>query len=373
MRLKRSNLVLAGKVLVGAVYALAAGEVFLRVLAPQLMLPRYVCATDYGVRGNVPNGDYWHKAPEYRINIRTNSRGIRADREIPYEKPPGVRRIMLLGDSFGMGYGVNLEDAFLTRLVAFLDAAGVKCEDVNLSVSGFGTAEELVALEEEGFRYQPDVVVVEWHATDPGDNVRSNLYGLEQGRLMRKSKTYLPAVKSRQMLFSLGAVRWLAVHSHLYCCLREEAAQFAKFRLLPTLRRLTSVRPEASEPRPEAGQSDGDPERLALALLAEMQRQCRQHGAELLIFDIPSRRSRTEFYSTFPTEHVSDGMQFHLYNPMADFAQYYGQKLYWEKEHGHFTPLGCRIAGEGLARAILAQGLLEPQKASSADSGIPMH
>ncbi len=372
MRLKRPSAGWAGKVLFGAVYAVAAAEVFLRLLAPQLMLPRYVCATDYGVRGNVPNGDYWHKAPEYRINIRTNSKGIRADREIPYEKPPGVRRIMLLGDSFGMGYGVNLEDAFLTRLVAFLQAAGVQCEDVNLSVSGFGTAEELVTLEEEGFRYQPDVVVVQWQRTDLEDNVRSNLYGLEDGRLVRKNKTYLPAVKSRELVSSFGAVRWLAIHSHLYCCLREEAAQFAKFKFLPAWRRLTNVRPKAG-PRSAVGQPDGYPERLALALLAEMQQQCRWHGAELLILDIPSRLSRTEFRSTFPTEHLSDGMQFHRYNPIADFGQYYGQKLYWEKEHGHFTPLGCRIVGEGLGRTILENGLLEREKPSSADSGMPAH
>jgi hypothetical protein len=78
-----------------------------------------------------------------------------------------------------------------------------------------------------------------------------------------------------------------------------------------------------------------------------------------MILDIPSRRSRTEFYSTFPSEHLGQEADLPIYCPITDFKRYHGQKLYWEKEHGHFTPLGCRIVGEGLARFVREQGLLE--------------
>lgn len=360
MSLKRFNWILVGKIVLGVIYFLAVGEIFMRLFAPQPMLPRYVTATSYGIRGNTPSQNYWHKAPEYRVNIRTNSKGIRADREIPYEKPPGMRRILLLGDSFGMGYGVNLEDTFLSRLVASLDAAGVRCEGVNLSVSGYGTAEELVALEEEGFRYEPDLVIIAWHSTDYEDNIRSDLYALEDGRLVRKNETYLPAVKSRELFFRLAAFRWLAVHSHLYCCLREKAAVFVKTQLMPATRGLRTLRAAESEPDGEQGKQRGDyRKRLAIALLTKIQRQCREHGAEMLILDIPTWRSRTDFHSTFQADQLDDPTQFHVYNPIADFKQYYGKKLYWEKAHGHFTPLGCRIVGEGLARMALELGLLE--------------
>ncbi len=359
--MKRFNWILVGKIVLGALYFLAAGEIFMRLFAPQPMLPRYVCATSYGIRGNTPNQNYWHKASEYRINIRTNSKGLRADREIPYEKPPGMRRILLLGDSFGIGYGVNLEDMFLSRLVASLNAAGVRCEGVNLSVSGHGTAEELVALQEEGFRYEPDLVIIAWHSTDLEDNTRSNLYALEDGRLVRKSKTYLPAVKTRELLFRFAGYRWLAGNSHLYCCVRERTAYFVKWTLMPVRRELTQIR----RPAPPSGQEQPKPRHdslgeLAVALLAEIQRQCHQRGAELLILDIPSRSGRTKFYPTFPTDHMSEQTRFHIYSPIADFKQHYGEKLYWEKAHGHFTPLGCRIVGEGLARMVLERGLLEP-------------
>jgi hypothetical protein len=99
----------------------------------------------------------------------------------------------------------------------------------------------------------------------------------------------------------------------------------------------------------------GSPARLTIVLLEEIQCQYRQHGAGLLI----SRYSRTEFYSMSPTHLLNGPMRFRLYNPMADFKQHYGEKLYWEKEHGHFTPLGCKVVGEGLARTVLDSGLLE--------------
>jgi hypothetical protein len=368
---KRSLLVLIGKGVFGFAYLLAAGEVFLRLFAPQPMLPRYVCPTSYGIRGNTPSLTYRHRAPEYSIEIHTNSKGLRSDREIPYEKPPGVRRVLLLGDSFGIGYGVSLEDMFLSRMVASLTAAGVPCEPVNLSVSGFGTAEELVALQEEGFRYQPDLVVVAWHLTDPEDNIRANLYALEDGRLVCRNATYLPAVKTRQWFFRLPGPRWLAVHSHLYCCLREKAAVIVKFKILPVMRRLTQPPRSDSVTGPSQPPWPADyPQQLSVALLDEIRRQCERHGASLLILDIPGQRSRTEFYSTFPVRQAQAVAPFHLYSPMADFKAYYGQKLYWEKAHGHFTPLGCRIVGEGLARTALEMQLLPRPRTASGGNAV---
>jgi len=252
---KTARLRLAGKIVFAAAYVLVAGELFMRILAPQAMLPRYVCATDYGIRGNEPDRSYWHTTPDYRLNIRTNAKGIRAHGEIPYEKPEGVKRIVLLGDSFGMGYGVDLEDTFSSRMVASLEDVGVRCELVNLSVSGFGTAEQLIALEEEGFRYKPDIVLVAWHRTDLEDNIRSNLYALEQGHLSRKSRVYLPAVTTRERLFRFAAYRWLAGSCHLYCCVRERAARLAKFQVIPTIQRLTQIRRKLAFQRDSAESS----------------------------------------------------------------------------------------------------------------------
>ena len=80
-----------------------AAEIFLRTFDPRPMLPRYVQAGDFGIRVNMPNQTYVHHTPEYRVEIRTNSKGMRSNVDYPYEKPAGVKRIVVLGDSFGMG------------------------------------------------------------------------------------------------------------------------------------------------------------------------------------------------------------------------------------------------------------------------------
>ena len=49
---------------------------------------------------------------------------------------------------------------------------------------------------------------------------------------------------------------------------------------------------------------------------------------------------------------------FTVVNPISLFEQHKGELLYWERSHGHFTPLGCRIVGRELARVIVAENLL---------------
>src|SRR5262249_55072753 len=143
--------------------------------------------------------------------------------------PPGLCRIVLLGDSMFVGFEVNIEDSFAYLLGSRLAAAGYKCEVINLAVSGFGTAEMLIALQEEGLRYQPDIVVFSSHETDLDDNIRSGLYGLNsQGRLVRQNASFLPGIALSDALSRITAYRWVVEHSQLYSAVRERAAYYIK-------------------------------------------------------------------------------------------------------------------------------------------------
>ncbi|MFC1633196.1 SGNH/GDSL hydrolase family protein [Planctomycetota bacterium] len=355
----RRYLWLLGKIVFAIVYFVLAGEIFLRIFAPEPILPRYVCATKYGIRGNEPNRNYWHTTPEYRINIRTNSGGVRADRDIPYEKPEGMKRIVLLGDSFGIGYGVDLEDTFSSQLENYLKKAGLQCEVVNLSVSGHGTAEQLIALREQGFRYQPDLVLIAWHGSDLADNVRTNLYRLQDDDLVQASKTYLPGVKTREFLFQFAVYRWMAEYSHIYSCLRENTAFLIKYTVLPAIRSLSNPgRPEEEPSEDAQKRAAAYSENLLVALLKEIEKECSANGSNLLILDIPANRSRSEFKSNFPAD-IAQSHDFNVFSPIDIFKRQNGKMIYWEESHSHFNPLGCRLVGEGLAAVIVDLDLLE--------------
>ncbi len=345
------------KALFGCFYVFFAAELFLRIFSPEPILPRYVTAGADNIRTNVPDKSYWHKTPEYRINIRTNSKGIRSDCEISYEKPRGVKRIVVLGDSFAMGYGVSLEDTFLRKMREGLESKGKKVEIVNMAVSGFGNAEELIKLKNEGVLYEPDLVILAFHYTDFADNVRSGLYGLEDGELVRRGESYLPGVEMRDFLFQFGIYRFAAEDLHLYALLREKAAYTIK-KILVALKSDNNDREQDKQGAEEAARAARAYQRkLSLELLEEIRQVSRENGAELLILDIPVRKGRSRFAEAFPAKEPGFD-SFKYYSPIEDFKGYAGKKLYWEKSHGHFTPLGCKIVGEGLAEKIFEDGLL---------------
>lgn len=345
-------------------WVLFAAEWFVRLLAPMPMLPRYVQAAPFGIRMNMPNRQYFHRTPDYTIQIRTNGKGIRADYEIPYEKQIGIKRILLLGDSFGMGYEVNLEDTFLIQMCQHLEEAGYRVEPVNLSVSGHGNAEELIMLREEGLKFHPDLIILAWHETDIIDNIRSNLFELKNNQLERRNHEYLPGVKMREILFRIPAYEWIATHSQLYALLREKAAELIK-NMLVSIKQGLKQRAVHTDKSPAARTDNGSksipilssPEKLTLALLREIQQVANASGAEFVVLDIPKRINRAKFVSAFPPAAFGQ-LPFPVVSPLKTFAQHRGKLIYWERSHFHFTPLGTQLVGRELADYILQNKLL---------------
>lgn len=104
-----------------------------------------------------PGGEAHQRNPDFGVLVRINERGLR-DREHTYAPEPGVFRVVVLGDSFMEAYQVPLEQALPFRLQEAL--ADRRVEVINLGVGGYGTAQEYLALRDEGLRYQPDLVLL---------------------------------------------------------------------------------------------------------------------------------------------------------------------------------------------------------------------
>jgi hypothetical protein len=88
--------------------------------------------------------------------IHTNSQGFRGVREYQIEKPSDVTRILVLGDSFVFGFGVEDDEAF----PALLEHRRPDWEVINLGVSGYGIDQILMSYREIGAAYRPDAVVI---------------------------------------------------------------------------------------------------------------------------------------------------------------------------------------------------------------------
>lgn len=125
------------------------------------------------------SGRWFNPQMEYDVDIAINSDGLRDLQRETLDKPAGVFRILLLGDSYVEGLRVPLEETFGKVLEQQLNAgasAGQRVEVISVGVSGWGTDQELLWLREHGAAYQPDLVLL---AFFPGNDFQNNSEALE--------------------------------------------------------------------------------------------------------------------------------------------------------------------------------------------------
>jgi len=93
--------------------------------------------------------------------LSTNSRGLR-DREYSLEKPPDTFRIAVLGASFALPAGVEIEDSFHSVLERRLTAesSSLAYEFINFAVGTYGPRQALAALRLRALDYDPDLVLL---------------------------------------------------------------------------------------------------------------------------------------------------------------------------------------------------------------------
>ena len=105
---------------------------------------------------------------------RTNSHGQR-DIERTFDKPPGVRRVILLGDSVVVGFGIRDIDDLMSRQLEKLYPSD-DVQVLNLAVSGYCTRAEVELLKVKGIRYEPDLVILVFVENDFHNFNREALY-----------------------------------------------------------------------------------------------------------------------------------------------------------------------------------------------------
>jgi hypothetical protein len=173
----------------GIALALLLAEVALRVLArsakggkEQHERNRY---TEYDpVLGwrKTPGAAVVYDRRDYHSEFRINSRGLRGP-ERPYEKPPGIVRVLALGDSFVEAFRVGDAQTVTARLEEGLTTRGCRAEVINGGTAAYSTDQEYLFYRDEGRRYAPDVVVVFAYHNDIPFLVLDDYLGVPKPRL----------------------------------------------------------------------------------------------------------------------------------------------------------------------------------------------
>lgn len=369
--------------------ALGFGTIEVGVRALHLVPDRFWRAdADLGWRHTAEESGWWTQEDrEFTIPIHINAQGLR-DVDHAYEKPTGVERVMLLGDSFIEALQVPLADTIARRLQA---ALGQHVEVIGTGVSGYGTASELLFLRREGLRYDPDVVVLGFY---PGNDVKNNSPTLEDtlrpvydshGRLLRVEQ---PAGLRGGL--SQERKGWRA-HLQSYQYIRQLILRHPG--LAAPLHRLGLMRATGPRTAPErdgipvdywvfAPQPDGEWQ-LAWArtegLLDEMRATLAEAHKHFIVMLIPTRyevypdswqqtiavypamRNRT-WDPTAPRERMLAWCQAHAVScldlyPAFRAAAGGAAPLYFHHD-GHWTAAGHAVAAKGLAEFLLQQRLV---------------
>ncbi len=123
---------------------------------------------------NVPGASFVYRTEhvDFGTPVRFNTKGLR-EREYTYAKRKDVFRVLILGDSFTPSLEVPFEYVWHELLEHRLNEArgtGPEVEVIGAGVQGWGTDQELLFYRHEGYRYEPNLVILQFY----WDDVRSN-------------------------------------------------------------------------------------------------------------------------------------------------------------------------------------------------------
>jgi hypothetical protein len=124
------------------------------------------------LRVALPDRGDWYAAGPRRVaflreHVRRNAEGFR-DGPFDVPKIPGVRRILVLGDSFTFGDGIaDARDLWPEVAERSLAEKGLRVEVFNAGIPGTNTSWQLDLLRTRGWGWSPDRIVVGFVPNDP--------------------------------------------------------------------------------------------------------------------------------------------------------------------------------------------------------------
>ena len=348
-------------------------------------------------------------AVETRQFVRINSHGFR-DEERDYDKPPDAVRIAVLGNSWTEALQVPLQKTYCSVLQQRLTQSpcfrGKRVEVLNFGVAGYSTAQELMTLQQEVWKYHPDLILLAFYpARDIANNIRelNNAVNPEQSPyfvyrgdklVLDDSFRTLPVLQERQIALQ-NLNYWLSQH-------------FRTLQAISAMQRFTKIRVAMAAVHERAQQAGVDNLEYTIyappalpdmrrawsiteGLLLAMRDEVKSHGAEFRIITlatrpqvIPDPAKRAELMRKLGVGNLSYAddrireFAAHEHIPVTNLAPALSD---YAKSHrvylngfnpsnlgaGHWNETGHRIAAETIAADLCAEaGSISPPTSEAA-------
>jgi lysophospholipase L1-like esterase len=219
---------------------------------------------------------------DFSVEVSINSLGLR-DSEYTLERTGSKRRMLVIGDSFGWGFGVSCHE----RFSEILEADHPDWEVINASVAGYSTDQQLLYLRESGLALTPDIVLLLVCGNDFDENTRREVcwYGKPrftlEGETLRLQNTPVPRGNYKQRFNRYFFNRtYILSRAYYYALLTGNAVT----RLFTTGSPGANDRTKAPD---ERYMND-----LTHQLIRAMDGLARANGAEFIIVSVPMGEER---------------------------------------------------------------------------------
>jgi len=376
--------------LVALLIAEAAMRVFMPTFSP-LSFDLYYRAGDGQLRLE-PLARRQHAHPEWNVAVQINRDGFRDLDARPADEQP---RVLSLGDSLAFGWGVEYEDAYLTRLEASLGGPQTGVRVIKAGIPGTGTTDQLALLRSLlPLHHRVDMVVLSFNVGNDFSDVAeggASQFDVVDGLLVRRGET--------------GAGQGLFARAKSWFKRKSYVAQLVAQWLWQRERRRTET--TAVRDRPHLGLAQRDhwlqqltqihlrepfPARLqrgvdsTLAALTEIQQLARERDARFLLLVVPrsiqvydsDKRRYAEAFGAAPDDwdmerpqrilaewaRQQGGESLDLLPGLRHAASSISERLYYFPD-SHLTRAGHRIVSEEL-RQYLAKRPLAAQTTPAA-------
>jgi hypothetical protein len=189
-------------IFISTLVALIVCEIIIRLFFPQGDVTKWFKSDPIYGYTNKKNyyQEYQYRRHGFVMYVKTNSMGHRYEE---YNRSvfnnPDVKKVMLIGDSFTFGSGINMKDHFGVKLERMLKSDG-EFLIINSGVGGWGTLQATSYAKDNFSVFEPDIIVYTFCGNDPNDDIKftHKLSDNEKGAI------YFP-----------GKI-WLRNHSQLY-------------------------------------------------------------------------------------------------------------------------------------------------------------
>lgn len=269
-----------------------------------------------------------HERPgRWRFVYTINEHGMRGE-SIPLSNRVDVPNIVVLGDSYSFGSGVNDGEEFPARLMAELEG---QYRVVNTGVGGYGLTQQIRRFYEFGRLYAPSLVVLQFCANDPHENLQDEVTQIEDGHFVfQDSDRRFNPYK-----------RWLSESALL-----QRSQVYAFLRSLYDIWKQRGEVSDPAAPQRQFGANGTDEEQFYNQLLEAFATDLNRRGIPLLMISVTHQLQK--FPSIWQKVHELDEADLLDYREVGDWL---------EPGHSYGSPEGHLWGVE--AHDIIARHLAE--------------